>query len=112
MRKFTILKPQYRQLAERPATPPPPPYEPLLSPPPAAAISGDAAHPRYHDRDDNGDSATTNASGMSSVSTDPQLPHIGGPFVASSSVKVASREALMVAIKGGSLPVHKPSARR
>ena len=61
---------------------------------------------------DNGDSATTSASGMSSVSTDPQLPDIGGPFVASSSVKVASREALMVAIKGGSLPVHKPSARR
>jgi F-box/leucine-rich repeat protein 10/11 len=58
MRKFTILKPQYRQLAERPATPPAPPYEPLLSPPPAAATSGDAAHPRYHDRDDNGDSAT------------------------------------------------------
>ena len=29
---------------------------------------------------DNGDSATTSASGMSSVSTDPQLPDIGGPF--------------------------------
>jgi hypothetical protein len=31
---------------------------------------------------DNGDSATTSASGMSSVSTDPQLPDIDGPFVA------------------------------
>lgn len=58
MRKFTILKPQYRQLAGRPVTPPPPPYEPLHSPPPAAVSSGDASHPRYRDGD--GDNAAEN----------------------------------------------------
>ncbi|KAF3010584.1 JmjC domain-containing histone demethylation protein 1 [Curvularia kusanoi] len=60
MRKFTILKPQYRQLAGRPVTPPPPPYEPLHSPPPAAVSSGDASHPRYRDSDGDGDNAAAN----------------------------------------------------
>ena len=32
---------------------------------------------------DNGESATTSASGMSSISTDPQLPDNARPFVAS-----------------------------
>jgi hypothetical protein len=38
---------------------------------------------------DSGDSATTNASGISSVSTDPQFADIEGPFVASSGETVA-----------------------
>src|SRR4051812_48138768 len=42
---------------------------------------------------DSGDSATTSASGMSSVNTEPQLPDIIGPFVASSLQNVASQEA-------------------
>src|ERR1700722_7887868 len=38
---------------------------------------------------DSGDSATTNASGISSVSTDPQLADIEGPFVVSFDETVA-----------------------
>src|SRR6476646_11831310 len=40
---------------------------------------------------DSGDSATTSASGMSSVNTEPQLPDINGPFVATSQENVASQ---------------------
>jgi hypothetical protein len=50
---------------------------------------------------------------MSSVKTDPQLPDISGPSVASSQENVASQEAAMVAIRGGTLPLdylHLPFA--
>ncbi len=36
---------------------------------------------------ENGERATTSASGTRSVNTDPQLPDIDGPFVARSSVR-------------------------